>query len=404
MRPLPRATRPGPRAQQGMLLLAATALAVSACTGPEDGSTTPPSSTHHADAPTVTVTPSAGDPVNPTAPIKVKAQGGTLADVSVTNTSRGTHVHGEFADDHSSWHSTGVMGYGQTYTVKASTGGSGERATERTTTLRTIRPETTSDPTLIPGPDAVEDGGVGVGMPITLRFSHPVKDKERVQQQLHVTSDPEQQGAWYWIDDRNVHYRPKEFWQPGTTISVRADIYGVDFGGGVYGATDVSGTYRVHDSWIAKADADTKTTTVYHGGKPVKIMPVSLGKDGTPTHRGIHVVSEKKADVIMDSCTFGVCKGDPGYYRTHEKWAVRISNDGEFVHENPASVGAQGNTNVSHGCVNANAADAKWFYDHFAIGDVVRVVNSGGPPLPVWDRYGDWSVPWQKWKAGNTDR
>jgi hypothetical protein len=40
-------------------------------------------------------------------------------------------------------------------------------------------------------------------------------------------------------------------------------------------------------------------------------------------------------------------------------------------------------------------------FDHFGIGDVVEITNSGGPLLPVWDTYGDWEVPWDQWQAGN---
>ena len=31
---------------------------------------------------------------------------------------------------------------------------------------------------------------------------------------------------------------------------------------------------------------------------------------------------------------------------------MRISNNGEFIHANPASTDAQGSSNVTHGCVN----------------------------------------------------
>lgn len=103
----------------------------------------------------------------------------------------------------------------------------------------------------------------------------------------------------------------------------------------------------------------------------------------------------------MDSCTYGVCAGDPDYYREKVDLNLRISNDGEFVHSAPWSVGDQGNSNVSHGCVNLAPANAQWMFDHFGIGDVVEITNSGGPILPVWDTYGDWEVPWAEWQAGN---
>jgi lipoprotein-anchoring transpeptidase ErfK/SrfK len=142
--------------------------------------------------------------------------------------------------------------------------------------------------------------------------------------------------------------------------------------------------------------------TIFRNGTALKTIPISMGKLGTPTHRGIHIVSAKKPDYIMDSCTYGVCEGNPGYYRSLERWSVRISNDGEFVHENPNSVAAQGNRNVSHGCINLNAENAKWFYQHFGAGDVVDVINSNGPQLPVWDLYGDWSLSWRQWKDGDS--
>ncbi|MGH3437427.1 MAG: L,D-transpeptidase [Sciscionella sp.] len=245
-------------------------------------------------------------------------------------------------------------------------------------------------------------GGVGIGQPIVYQFSYPVKNKAAVQRHLKVTTSPPQAGAWWWIDDKNVHYRPEKFWQPGITITVSADIYGVDFGNGVYGETNRRVTYKAHDPWAARAGGATQSMAIYYNGKRVKTVPISMGKKQTPTHLGMHVISFKKPDYIMDSCTYGVCKGEPGYYRSHEKWSERISNDGAFVHENPDSVSAQGTSNVSHGCINLNAANAKWFYGHLGLGDVVEVVNSGGPKLPVWDLYGDWSMPWSRWKAGNT--
>jgi lipoprotein-anchoring transpeptidase ErfK/SrfK len=130
-------------------------------------------------------------------------------------------------------------------------------------------------------------------------------------------------------------------------------------------------------------------------------MPISMVKTATPTHVGIHVISAKNQKVQMNSCSYGVCPPDPRAYNETEYWAERISNDGEFVHENPATVGVQGASNVSHGCINLSEANAKWFFQHLGIGDVVEVTNSGGPKLPLWDLYGDWAVSWSTWKAGN---
>lgn len=140
-------------------------------------------------------------------------------------------------------------------------------------------------------------------------------------------------------------------------------MYGLNPGGGVYGAQDHTATYHVHDSWIATADGASKQMEIRHNGALVKTMPLSLGALATPTHTGIHIVSSKHPSIVMDSCTFGVCQGQPGYYKETVKLDARISNDGEFVAAVPWSDAQQGHSNVSHGCVNLSPANAQWFYD-----------------------------------------
>lgn len=261
-------------------------------------------------------------------------------------------------------------------------------------------PSTQAYANFVPAPATVAATGVGVGQPIVVQFTAPVQDEAAVQEHLQVTTTPPQTGAWYWVDNRDAHYRPQQFWTPGTTIDVHADVAGVDLGGGVIGAEDHDATYHVHDSWIANADGAAHNMKIMHNGALVKTMAISMGKATTPTHTGTHVISDKAQNVQMNSCTYGICKGQPGYYDVTEHWAERISQDGEFVHENPATVAQQGSVNVSHGCINLSTADAQWFFQNFGPGDVVEVSGSGGTPLPVYDLYGDWSLPWSTWQAG----
>jgi lipoprotein-anchoring transpeptidase ErfK/SrfK len=388
-------------------------LALSACSSGDDGGSgntgggtggAPASTSGGAPAQpavAVAIDPASGTNVNPATPITVKATNGKLLDVTVTNAAKGNTVAGKMAADGLSWASTEQLGYGATYKVLAHAQGADGKPVEQQSQLSTITPSKQANPNLIPAPASVASTGVGVGQPIVFSFSQPVKNKAAVEKQLSVVSSPAQTGGWYWIDDKNVHYRPKVYWQAGTKLTVSAKVYGVDFGNGVYGAEDRTETYKVHDSWIAKADGNTEQMQVFHNGAMVKSMPISMGKDATPTHLGPHVISFKDANYTMDSCTYGVCQGQPGYYRSLEKFSQRISNDGEFVHENPNSVGAQGSSNVSHGCINLNAANASWFFDNLGLGDVVEVTNSGGQQLPVWDLYGDWGQSWAQWQAGS---
>ena len=386
--------------------LLAVALFIPACTSgnpgnTNNGGTAAPSSSDRPAAVAVSIEPANAKNISPATPIVVKATNGTLTDVTVQNTAKHTTVKGAFSADKTTWTSSEPLGYGSTYGIDAHGADSSGKTVEQQGQVTTIAPSKQANPNLIPAPASVAQTGVGVGQPVVFQFSYPVKNKADVEKRLSVVSNPPQTGSWYWIDDKNVHYRPKDYWQPGTTLTVSAKIYGVDFGNGVYGAEDRTETYHVHDSWVAKADGNTEQMQIFHNGQMVKSMPISMGKDATPTHLGAHVISFKAQSYTMDSCTYGVCQGDPKWYRSDEKWSERISNDGEFVHENPNSVGAQGNSNVSHGCINLNADNAEWFFNNLSLGDVVEVSNSGGQQLPVWDLYGDWALSWSQWQQGS---
>nr|WP_235916590.1 Ig-like domain-containing protein [Spelaeibacter cavernicola] len=365
------------------------------------------SSTHTTVAlPPATITVPAADqgPINPTAPVVVNVAGGTLTKVTVTNPAEDNKaVNGDFAPDHLSWTAKDVLGYAASYTVVADAVNAEKKPVEKSFTVTTIAPAQTAYANVVPAPDVVAETGIGVGQPMVFQFTQPVVNKAEVEKHLKVTTTPPQPGAWYWTDDSNAHYRAENYWQPGTKIHIEADVYGLDLGNGVFAAEDNSADYTVHDSWVARADGNSEVLTVFHNGQQVNSMPMSLGSPGHPSHEGTHVISDKQPSIIMDSCTYGVCKGDPDYYNEKVDLDLRISNDGEFVHSAPWSVGDQGNSNVSHGCVNLAPANAQWMFDNFNIGDVVEISNSGGGALPVWDTYGDWSVPWPEWQAGNAN-
>ena len=55
-------------------------------------------------------------------------------------------------------------------------------------------------------------------------------------------------------------------------------------------------------------------------------MPISLGSPGYPSHIGPHVISDKQPSVVMDSCTYGVCEGQPGYYKEKVDLDERSAN------------------------------------------------------------------------------
>jgi lipoprotein-anchoring transpeptidase ErfK/SrfK len=347
---------------------------------------------------TVQITPGPEQAISPTTPITVKDTAGKLQSVVVINTASKRQVTGALSPDATTWRSTEPLGYASTYSVAVTASGLAGLPVKQSSTVHTLTPKAQAYPSMIPSPS---QNNIGVGQPIVVRFDHPVSDRAAAERALQVQSTPHQPGSWYWLSDSEVHYRPPSYWQPGSTVTVNANLYGVDLGNGVYGATDRTLTFQTHDAWVAKADGRTEQLQLFDNGALVKTMPMSLGAPGYPTHSGPHVISDKQPSIIMDSCTYGVCQGQPGYYREKVDLDERISNDGEFVHSAPWSVAQQGNNNVSHGCVNLSPDNAQWFYDHFGLGDVVEVTNSGGTPLPVYDTYGDWELSWNQWQAGS---
>lgn len=58
-----------------------------------------------------------------------------------------------------------------------------------------------------------------------------------------------------------------------------------------------------------------------------------------------------------------------------------MSYSGIYVHSAPWSVGSQGNSNVSHGCLTVSPQNAEWFYETTKRGDIGEVVNTVAPTL-----------------------
>jgi lipoprotein-anchoring transpeptidase ErfK/SrfK len=333
--------------------------------------------------------------VSPIEPVKVTATDGTLTDVVMVNPD-GKQVSGELAPDALTWSSTEPLGYGRTYTVTATGAGTDGKAASTTSTFTTLKPRNQTFASVNPLNGQV----VGIGQPVAVYFDEPIANKELAEQSIAIQTTPAVDGAFYWFSDKEVHWRPQQYWAPGTKVVTDIKIYGKDLGNGIYGEEDRHIVFSIGDAVIAEADGASHQMTVKINGAVARTMPVSLGKPAAPSSNGIHVVTEHHEIKIMDSSTYGVPVDSPDGYRTKVDWAVRISNSGEFVHSAPWSVGDQGRRNVSHGCINASPDNAKWFFDNVKKGDIVVITNSGGPELHSYDGFGDWNVPWSQWIAG----
>lgn len=331
------------------------------------------------------------------APVTVSAEDGVLGAVTMTNEA-GNTVAGQLSPDGLRWQTTEPLGYNKRYTLNAQSLGLGG-VTNQAMTFQTHSPDNLTMPYLMPGDGEV----VGVGQPVAIRFDEDIPNRAAAEKAIKVTTTPNVEGAFYWLNNREVRWRPQHYWKPGTRVDVAVNTYGVDLGDLLMGQENVVSHFTIGDEVIATADDNTKTITIRRNGEVIKTMPTSMGKDSTPTNQGVYIVGDRLSHMVMDSSTYGVPTNSPNGYRTEVDWATQMSYSGIYVHGAPWSVGSQGYSNVSHGCLNVSTSNAQWFYENTKRGDIVEVLNTVGDVLPGTDGLGDWNVPWDQWKAGNSN-
>ncbi len=331
-------------------------------------------------------------------PVTVSAEDGVLGAVTMVNDDEGTQVAGELTPDGLTWRTTEPLGYNQRYTLNAQSLGLGGAANQQMT-FQTHSPENLTMPYVLPNDGEV----VGIGQPVAVRFDENIPNRLAAQRAITVTTNPPVEGAFYWLSNREVRWRPAQYWKPGTTVDVAVNTYGVDLGDGLFGQENVTTHFTIGDEVITTVDDNTKTLTVRRNGEVIKTMPVSMGKNSAPTNNGTFIIGDRFGHMIMDSSTYGVPSNSPNGYRTEVDYATQISYSGIYVHAAPWSVGSQGYSNVSHGCVNVSTSNGQWFYNNTKRGDIVEISNTVGSILPGEDGLGDWNIPWDQWRAGNAN-
>jgi lipoprotein-anchoring transpeptidase ErfK/SrfK len=331
--------------------------------------------------------------------VSVKDGEGRITDVVATDAS-GRWIGGRLSDDGTHWRSTDPLAAGVRYTVRIRTenddGAPGRRVLHFTTKQTHSKRLTVAF-----GP---EGGTYGVGQPLVATLSRAVKDPAQravVEHGLKVESTPSVTGDWHWVDDKTLHYRPKEYWPADTTVTVRSTLDGVRIRDGLRGGSSKPVHIRIGDRVISVVDLGAHTMTVTKNGKTLREIPISAGKPGFRSRTGIKIVLSKTPLVEMRSTSIGIPAGSPDSYDLQVHWDTRLTQSGEFVHAAPWSAGAQGVANTSHGCTGMSMENAKWFFDLAHKGDVVKYVNGDGDKMPVFGNgYGDWNMSWADWNNG----
>lgn len=338
----------------------------------------------------VTAEPAVGaTDVGVTDKVTVRVAEGTFVEVALTNPA-GKTVAGKLSEDRSSWSATEPLGFARTYTYTARAMGTDGKEVIFTGAFDTVSPANQVRATLFP----IDDATVGVGMPISVKFAAPVADRAAAEKALKVTTSTEVEGAWAWLHDRQVDWRPREYWPAGTKVKVTADLYGVHYGGGNYGRADLTTDFSVGRNQVVKIHTPDHEMRVYRDGSLYASYPCSNGKDADPnlnTPNGTVIVMTKEPTSIFDNERYG-------YRDLKKKWCCRISNHGEYIHENEENRANIGKRNTSHGCVNLFESDAKAYFDSAMIGDPVEITGSKAD-FPTTSDVMDWLIDWERWKT-----
>jgi len=348
--------------------------------------------------------------VAPNNPVTVTVFAATFAAAALKGDD-GRVIAGTVSSDKGTWTSSERLTYGTGYTFSGTVASADGKTHPISGKISTVKPATTLRASVqIPNGDTV-----GVGAPIVITFSGVVTNRAAAEKALTVTTSAGTalEGNWGWLQDEQiqadgpvqsqVHWRPTKstadsstpYWPANTKVHVAAALQGVDLGGGQWGREDFASDFTIGRSQIVKADASSFRLFVTVDGKVTKNYAVSYGKESVPgraTVTGIHIVTELHP-------TFAMCNPEFDYCNVTEKWAVRINNNGEFIHENLKALAAFGKANISHGCINMNMPDAENYYNSVLYGDPVEVSNTGGPAMTEKDSLYDWIYSPQDWKA-----
>jgi lipoprotein-anchoring transpeptidase ErfK/SrfK len=349
--------------------------------GPASGTATSPS----AAGMRLSITPASGARrVSPGQGITVNAAGGKLSSVIVQ--AAGEPVTGALNAARTSWHSSWALATSARYTVTARAVSQSGQAVTQTSSFRTLTPARTFQTQIFEGYHKI----YGVGMPIMLTFSQPITDKAAVERSLQLRTSKPVVGAWYWDGDKTLNFRPRGYWPAHTKVSFTGHLDGVEGAPGMYGTHTLTQSFTIGRSLIVVASTASHQMKLYRGGKLLHRWPISTGRPGDNTPNGTYLTIEKGNPVLMVG---------PGY-RLKVPWSVRFTWSGDYLHDAFWSVGEQGFTNVSHGCVNMAPADAEAYYKMERPGDPVTV--TGSPRAGVWDNgWTEWFLSWPKYLKGS---
>lgn len=327
-------------------------------------------------------------------PVTVTLADGKLKTVNVT-AAEGDALTGRISGDGRTWTSDRVAAPGTEYSVEATdTGGGTDRAG-----FSTAAADKVNKLTLAPGMNTT----VGIAQPLSIVFDNPVKDKAAVERGLKVTTSNNTEGSWGWLQDYSgkdrIDWRPKEYWQSGTRVTLDADLNGIDSGpAGGWFVRDYATTFTIGRNQVVKVDLDRHRLALHRDGRAIMDVPMSAGTPGgdKASWRGTAVLMAKEGTINMRSETVGL--GDA--YDKMVDSSMRLTWSGMYAHAAPWNAAYFGVANHSSGCVGMSDANAAELYQKAQVGDPFEIAGADAKgTVAEGNGYGAWNVSWSDWQA-----
>ncbi|MGW9120748.1 L,D-transpeptidase [Streptomyces sp. NPDC055663] len=335
-----------------------------------------------------------GGQAAPGTPVKVTLDNGRLGTVTV-RADGGAALTGRISADGRTWTSDRAAAPGTTYDVvaKNTEGGSAKAG------FTTAAADKVNKLTLAPGKNTT----VGIAQPLSVVFDNPVKDRAAVEKALKVSTSNDTEGSWGWLQDYSgkdrVDWRPKEYWKPGTKVTLDADLNGIDSGpSGGWFVRDYRTTFTIGADQVVEVDLDRHRLALKRDGRTVMDVPMSAGTPGgeKASWRGTAVLMSKEGTINMRSETVGL--GDA--YDKMVDSSMRLTWSGMYAHAAPWNAGYFGVANRSSGCVGMSDADAGALYGQVRVGDPFEITGADAKgTVAEGNGYGAWNVSWADWQA-----
>ncbi|GHI03077.1 Ig-like domain-containing protein [Streptomyces cellostaticus] len=233
---------------------------------------------------TIAVTPAAGTKkAGFTSPVEVTVTDGTLASVQVTGND-GSTLAGTLDSARTKWTSVRNPCSGTKYTVTAKAEGAAEASV---TTFTTRSPGATFAGCFTPEADSTS----GVGMPVSVNFTHAVTDRAAVQKAITVTAEPAVEVVGHRYSATRLDFRPRTYWAPGTKYTVTANAEG---------AAEASvTTFTTRSPGATFAGCFTPEADSTSGvGMPVSVNFTHAVTDRAAVQKAITVTAEPAVEVV----------------------------------------------------------------------------------------------------------